>query len=449
MDNKSLFEKLEINLEEISLEQLSNYTAVEYFLTIEDEPSSDVTNLEKVNRYLESFHHLCEVENWDAASKILFSPLEIFDGNHLSLQLDTWNYYQKEISLSQKLLHKLAPTVDIDCYIVMGDGYIDLGQYDKAFEAYQNGLKISRKINDSDREITNLLCLGLICDYQGKYCEAVEYYQEGLNTNIKLEDLTTEYLFLKAKILGNLGMTYYNLDKYDKSVDCNENSLNLFRQLGDKKGEALALISVGRYYYTLGDYEQGLQCGKQALDIAQEIEDRSSEAEALNILGMIYRGMENYQQAIDSHQEQIFIAREIGDLREEGHAMGNLSIVYEKLEDYPQSANYAHQFLSISQKLGDRRGEGAALHSFGIALLELSHFSEALETLQTALEIFREVASQSEEAQTLIDLAIVYWELDEEISALQYCNQALALATELGIPLAKDCQELKDRLLNG
>jgi len=55
---QSLLAQLEINLAQVSLEQLVHYTAIEYFLTIEDQPDSDATNLATVNQYLESFHHL-------------------------------------------------------------------------------------------------------------------------------------------------------------------------------------------------------------------------------------------------------------------------------------------------------------------------------------------------------------------------------------------------------
>ena len=54
-----LFVKLGLNLDGVPLELLADYTAVEYYLTVEDESSPDATNLEKVRCYLESFEHLC------------------------------------------------------------------------------------------------------------------------------------------------------------------------------------------------------------------------------------------------------------------------------------------------------------------------------------------------------------------------------------------------------
>ena len=67
----SLFRQLNLNFEEIPLEKIPHYTAVEYFLTVEDEPTADATNSEKVKRYREAFYHLCEVQDWHRAKQIL------------------------------------------------------------------------------------------------------------------------------------------------------------------------------------------------------------------------------------------------------------------------------------------------------------------------------------------------------------------------------------------
>ena len=97
-----LFEELEINLDKVPFEHLSNYTAIEYFLTIEDEPLSDATNLEKVSRYLESFYHLCEVEDWKRASKVIFVRLNTPTQEELHAQLKTWGYYRQLHELYSK-----------------------------------------------------------------------------------------------------------------------------------------------------------------------------------------------------------------------------------------------------------------------------------------------------------------------------------------------------------
>lgn len=44
-------------------------------------------------------------------------------------------------------------------------------------------------------------------------------------------------------------------------------------------------------------------------------------------------------------------------------------------------------------------------------------------------------------------MAKLYTNLGDRTLALEYCNHALSIATELGIPLAQECQALKEKLL--
>ena len=63
-----------------------------------------------------------------------------------------------------------------------------------------------------------------------------------------------------------------------------------------------------------------------------------------------------------------------------------------------------------------------------------------------ALEIFQEIGVRQGEAEAFKSLAELHQVLGEIEMAQQYCQQALTLATELGIPLAKECQKLKKEL---
>ena len=45
-------------------------------------------------------------------------------------------------------------------------------------------------------------------------------------------------------------------------------------------------------------------------------------------------------------------------------------------------------------------------------------------------------------------MAKLHQQLGDLDLALEYCYEALGIAKELGIPLAKECQELKEELLS-
>ncbi len=50
--SQELFEKLQIDLDDVPLEYLADYTAIAYFLTMEEPPPDSASNLDKVRIYL-------------------------------------------------------------------------------------------------------------------------------------------------------------------------------------------------------------------------------------------------------------------------------------------------------------------------------------------------------------------------------------------------------------
>ena len=90
-----LFAKLEIDLDEVPIEELGDYTAVKYYLIIEDEPPPDTTNLDKVRRYLESLYYVCKVREWNLLKAIFSIPICISqEEKNLALSLDEYLIWQ-------------------------------------------------------------------------------------------------------------------------------------------------------------------------------------------------------------------------------------------------------------------------------------------------------------------------------------------------------------------
>lgn len=66
--------------------------------------------------------------------------------------------------------------------------------------------------------------------------------------------------------------------------------------------------------------------------------------------------------------------------------------------------------------------------------------------LQASLEIFREIGDRAKESKALLSLAELHQKTGSIELARQECDRALAIATELGISLVKECETLKQQL---
>jgi len=76
--------------------------------------------------------------------------------------------------------------------------------------------------------------------------------------------------------------------------------------------------------------------------------------------------------------------------------------------------------------------------------------SQAINYHQQQLVIIKEIRDRSLEAKVLKNLAELHQKLGQSDRALDYCEQALAISTELGIPLlAEQCHKLKEELEKG
>jgi tetratricopeptide (TPR) repeat protein len=378
----------------------TQYKAVINWLT-QYHPQPDASNLDKVRGYLEAFQHLCHLEDWEAASKILLTRLNTPSQEELYKQLGIWSYYREQINVCSQILGKLNGSFDINLLNILGNSYYILGDYRRAMDYLQQSLTIAQEIQD---------------------------------------DLGQE------NALVNLGKLYQVLGDYSKAIDCHQHSLAIAQEIGDLSGKAQVLTNLGSVYASLGDYSKTIEYSQQSLEIARLINNHQGEGQALANIGNIDLYQGQYNRAIEYHQQSLVIAQEIGDRRGEGEALGNIGLAYQSLGGYDRAISCYKQQLQIAREIGYILSQGEALCNLGNTLIQVENYVEALDYFQKSLNIFRNIGSRPNEAEAMKSLAEVHQHLGHLDVAIEFSDRALAIATELGIPLANECQKLKDTL---
>ena len=239
-----LFEELAIDLDKVSFEQLTNYVAVEYFLTVEDEPPSDATNLEKVNRYLESFYHLCEVEDWERASQITFFQLNPSNPNQeIHNYLFDRGYPQEVVDICQPLLGKLSQEKEAILISSLSHAYNQLGKYKKVINLQIQLMKVSHQLQKLDLEAEVLSNLGNVYQSLGQYQTAINYHQEVIKIASEIKSIDQFSVGL-----NNLANSYFYLQEYEDALQLYQQYLNLGRELNNKEKESGALLGIANCY---------------------------------------------------------------------------------------------------------------------------------------------------------------------------------------------------------
>ena len=101
-----------------------------------------------------------------------------------------------------------------------------------------------------------------------------------------------------------------------------------------------------------GDYPAAAQALEQALGIFRDLGDRGGEAEALNEKGTLHRVSGDLAQARACHQQALEQARAIASFRTEAHALAGLGRCALAAGHTAEAAATLRQALEIFQRIG-------------------------------------------------------------------------------------------------
>lgn len=212
-----------------------------------------------------------------------------------------------------------------------------------------------------------------------------------------------------------------------------ERALELYRQEGNRLGEAIVLGLIGNCHKRFGDFPKALDHLNRALAMKRELGDRVEEGKTLSHLGLVYWEMGDYPRAIEQLTGSIAIARETGNKQLEGSALNNLSLVYDELGNYRKSLEQYHRVLELYRGTDFARGEGDTLGNIGGVYLLLGQYREAMRYYQQALAISERLNLKPSASQDLGNIALCHVGLGQVKEALHAFDRALVLAREAGL----------------
>jgi len=236
----------------------------------------------------------------------------------------------------------------------------------------------------------------------------------------------------EASTLTSIGSVYSDLGEKQKALEYYSQSLPLRRAVRDRGGEATTLTSIGRVHSDLGEKQKALEYYSQSLALRRAVGDRRGEAATLNHIGNVYADLGEKQKALEYYSQSLPLRRATGDRGGEAATLNNIGLVYSELGEKQKALDYYSQSLPLLRAVGDRRGEAITLTNIGRVYSELGEKQKALDYYSQSLPLSRAVGDRSGEAYTLTNIGRVYSELGEKQKALDYYSQSLPLTRALG-----------------
>ncbi len=237
---------------------------------------------------------------------------------------------------------------------------------------------------------------------------------------------------VRAKALNNAGALAYNLDNHDEAeVRCQE-SLALYRQLGDKRGCAMSLYWLGQVAcWTKRNYAQARAFAEESLALQTAVSDKSGMADSLLLIAYISLNQGNYHEARLFLEQGLACFREANDLWGMAYSLQYLGRVLIEQGDYALALTKVDESLLISNRLGYLTGIAYALSLKGHIALRQGDAATARSLIKESLTKHRERGQQSGSAQSLLLLAKVSQVQKKYAAARAFYEECLALGEKL------------------
>ena len=188
-------------------------------------------------------------------------------------------------------------------HLGIGQARARIGRLDEARPHLQHALRLFEELGDQAGQSHAHNWLGRTFDTQERYEEALTHQQQAVD----LAQAHGGYQGGLAAALNSLGWIHALLGNDEQALTYCQQSLGLFRRIGDRWGEADTLDSIGYAHHHLGHHQQAVSYFEQALAIDRELGDLCCQATDYDRIGDALHAADNTTQARHAWQQALDI----------------------------------------------------------------------------------------------------------------------------------------------
>ena len=387
---------------------------------------------------------------------------------------------QADIFNGRRSYRDITDEYRADMHIVLGEVYAEKGDYIKAKECIQEGIKSYKLLAKDKPEINNktansYLLLARIAEREGilqnaadNYYNAGVYYQKQNNFMLCEESYKRAYeIYVRlaeknpgvyepdlAGSCNNLGVLYNDLKRYTEAEEYHKQAYDIYKRLAEKNPEAYeqylatSCNNLGILYRNLNSYTEAEEYYKRAYEIRSWLAEKNSGvyesdlAMSCNNLGILYRYLNRYTEAEEYYKRAYDIYARLAEKNSEAYeqdlatSCNNLGILYSYLNRYPEAEEYFKRAYEIRSRLAEKNPEAyesdlaGTCNNLGALYSDLDRYIEAEKYYKRAYEMRNRLAEKNPEAheQDLVvscnNLGAVYGRLNRYTEAEEYHKRA-------------------------
>jgi DNA-binding CsgD family transcriptional regulator len=291
--------------------------------------------------------------------------------------------------------HHLSRIPSSQLYLLRGQAYDTLGEFERALSDYEHALEAARAAQDRLMEWQSVIAIGFLWTGHD-YKQAGGWFRLASELAEKLEDPT-----LRAQSLNRLGNWLVNTGRIQEGLDAHLEALHLFETQQNNRGMAETLDLLGVAYGFYGDTTSLEKSLRRACDLFRSLDDHQSLSSSLT------------SRALDSAPEKIVTT-------------------YSTLRTRDEVVKDVEEAMRLARQTNSQAGQAFAEFVTAQVLCSFGELGQAFAHAQEALRVATAIEHQQWLSAAYVALGQLYLLTLEPALAVSTLDAGSAVARTLG-----------------
>ncbi len=360
-----------------------------------------------------AFHYL-EAANYRKARDLVmkyFQPLQD-TGEALFLEQVLTVFRKKMKAPGPGVAFKLAKVSD------------ELYHYDRALELYKDVLEVAEDAYDKAATCHQI---GISYHRKGQFEEAIHWYRTSMEIKKEIDDKKG-----LAYSMHQVGMAYEAMHDYAPALQWYHKAVTVFEQIGEQNELGNTYRQMGILYYLKGDYDAALEWTQRSMDASKDPKYIKELSFSAHQMGILYQKKRNFMEAFVWYQKSALVKNVLGDKKGLANTYGQIGIMFEDEGNFQEAIDWYKKSLAIYEEIGDKGGLAMMYYQMGISLCEKKDYETAMHYNRLSMELSESIGGEEKLAKTYHQMGILYLQAEDYDTAITWGEKCALSLEKLG-----------------
>ncbi|MDQ4077425.1 MAG: CHAT domain-containing protein [Chloroflexota bacterium] len=244
--------------------------------------------------------------------------------------------------------------------------------------------------------------LALCYMHQARHDQALAYYHRAYESACENRDRAYQ-----GVALINMGMVYHELGDYERALSLTQESLSIFREIGDRLRESYALYEIGNCALHMGRWELAQDHLKQAASLYETLDLTARLANVYWAQGLLHHLLGNVGESERTYRRGLSIARLQEDktvIPVRNDILWYLGFLYYTQQRYDEALDAYDQAIALARELQRTHSLSMIRYQFGNVFKQQGRLTESRAAYERAIHTIEGLRADTEGEEVKLGL---------------------------------------------